>query len=630
MRKPMPELDERFRLLVEEVRDYAIFMLDPEGFIVSWNAGAEAIKGYKAEEIIGQHFSGFYPAEAVERCVPDYELKVAQAVGRFEDEGWRVRKDGSMFWANVVITALRDDDGKLRGFAKITRDLTERWRQEESLRESEERFRLLVEGIRDYAIFMLDPEGHVVSWNAGAEAIKGYRAEDILGQHFSRFYPEKDIARRWPWHELKVAREVGRFEDEGWRVRKDGSMFWANVVITALYDREHRLRGFAKVTRDMTERRRIEALEKADIRRTEFLAMLAHELRNPLAPIRNALGLLGPGRSDEATVEWSRGVIERQVAHLSRLVDDLLDVSRITANKITLQRAPVDIAQVVSVAVEASQPLIQEQGHTLEVQVPEEPVRVKGDLTRLAQVVLNLLNNAAKYTPKGGRIRLTVERQQGEMVLRVRDNGIGIAPHLLPEIFELFTQGDRALDRPEGGLGIGLTLVKRLVELHGGSVQALSEGPDLGTEMVVRLPILAGDLPAGMPKTGESGQASVTRRILVVDDNRDATETLALLLELWGHEVYSALDGPSALALAAEHRPEIVLLDIGLPGMTGYEVAQRMRDIPGLERVLLVAVTGYGQQEDRRRTREAGFEYHLIKPVEPEKLRELIDSAFLE
>ena len=402
----------------------------------------------------------------------------------------------------------------------------------ETLRESEEQFRLLVEGIRDYAIFMLDPEGYVVSWNSGAETIKGYQAEEILGQHFSRFYPEKDIARRWPWHELKVAREVGRFEDEGWRLRKDGTMFWANVVITALYDREHRLRGFAKVTRDMTERRRVEALERADIRRTEFLAMLAHELRNPLAPIRNALGLIGPTRPDDATLEWSRAVIERQVGHLTRLVDDLLDVSRITANKIALQREPVEIAQVVSGAVEASQPLIQEKRQILEVHIPEEPVRVTGDLTRLSQVVLNLLNNAAKYTPEGGRIRLTVERQESEAVLRVRDTGMGIAANLLPEIFELFTQGERSLDRPEGGLGIGLTLVKRLVELHGGTVQASSEGPGLGTEMIVRLPLLAGDLPADSPKTYGSGRASAARRVLVVDDNRDATETMALLLEL--------------------------------------------------------------------------------------------------
>ncbi len=498
----------------------------------------------------------------------------------------------------------------------------------ETLRESEEQFRLLIEGIRDYAIFMLDPEGYVVSWNSGAETIKGYQAEEILGQHFSRFYPERDIARRWPWHELKVAREVGRFEDEGWRVRKDGTMFWANVVITALYDREHRLRGFAKVTRDMTERRRVEALERADIHRTEFLAMLAHELRNPLAPIRNALGLIGTARPDDATLEWSRSVIERQVAHLTRLVDDLLDVSRITANKITLQKAPVEVAQVVSGAVEASQPLIQEKGQILEVHFPEEPVRVTGDLTRLSQVVLNLLNNAAKYTPEGGRIRLTVERQEGEAVLRVRDTGMGIAADLLPKVFDLFTQGERSLDRPEGGLGIGLTLVKRLIELHGGTVQALSEGPGLGTEMVVRLSLLAGDLPADSSKNGEPGRASAARRVLVVDDNRDATETLALLLELWGHEVHSAFDGPSALAMAAEHRPEIVLLDIGLPGMTGYEVAQRLREVPGLERAMLVAVTGYGQREDHRRTREAGFDHHLVKPVEPEKLRELIDSAF--
>ena len=265
------QTEERFRLLVEAVSDYAIFMLDSNGYVLTWNTGAQRIKGYRPEEIIGQHFSRFYPADAIQAGWPEHELQVAAEQGRFEDEGWRIRKDGSKFWANVVITALRDEDGRLRGFGKITRDLTERREYEESLRQSEEHFRLLVEGISDYAMFMLDSNGYVLTWNAGARRIKGYPAREIIGQHFSRFYPADARQAGWPEHELQVAAEQGRFEDEGWRIRKDGSRFWANVVLTALRDEEGRLRGFAKLTRDLSERKRIEALEADTAQREELL-----------------------------------------------------------------------------------------------------------------------------------------------------------------------------------------------------------------------------------------------------------------------------------------------------------------------------------------------------------------------
>ncbi|PYQ63221.1 MAG: hybrid sensor histidine kinase/response regulator, partial [Acidobacteria bacterium] len=324
--------------------------------------------------------------------------------------------------------------------------------------QSEDLFRLLVEGVKDYAIFMLDPQGRVASWNRGAELIKGYRAAEVLGRHFSVFYPADAIARGWPEHELQMAKGEGRFEDEGWRVRKDGSLFWANVIITALYDQDKRLHGFAKITRDLTERKRVEALEEADLRRNELLAMLSHELRNPLAPIKNALAVMRLSGVSEPSLDWARDVVERQVSHLTRLVDDLLDVSRIAVGKITLQRKPLEIAQVVASAVEASRPLIDARAHNLTIQVPPEPLPIEGDITRLSQTLTNLLNNAAKYTPPGGEIWLAVERE-GEMVaMHVRDTGVGIPADLLPKVFDLFTQGERALDRSEGGLGIGLTL----------------------------------------------------------------------------------------------------------------------------------------------------------------------------
>ena len=500
-----------------------------------------------------------------------------------------------------------------------------------SLRESEERFRLLVEGVKDYAIFMLDPDGIIVSWNSGAEAIKGYRAEEIIGQHFSVFYTDEAIERSWPQRELEVAGRDGRLEDEGWRVRKDGSTFWANVIITALYDSEGELRGFAKVTRDMTERRRVQALEEADVQRNEFLAMLAHELRNPLAPIRNAVSVMQASRSSDPVLEWATTVIERQVAHLTRLVDDLLDTSRITSDKIKLKKEPLEVAQVISGAVEASRPLIDERRHTLDVRLPDEPLWVEGDSTRLSQVVLNLLNNAAKFTPEGGRISLEAAKSAGgdEVVIRVRDTGIGIPADFLPRIFDLFAQGDRSLDRAEGGLGLGLTLVKRLVEVHGGSVEAKSEGPGRGSEVVVRLPFLAEHPGTNeMPQVQEPGVTrTCPRRVLIVDDNRDASETLEMLLQLWGYEVRSVHGGIEALEVAPEYRPEVVLLDIGLPGMSGYDVAQRLREVPGFGEVVLVAVTGYGQDNDRSRSREAGFDHHLVKPVDPEKLQALIASV---
>ncbi|HEY1376487.1 MAG TPA: PAS domain S-box protein [Gemmataceae bacterium] len=1220
---------EQLRLLVHGTADYAIFMLDPEGRIASWNPAAERIKGYKAEEIIGQHFSQFYPQEAIDRGWPAHELKVAQAEGRFEDEGWRLRKDGSRFWANVVITALRDDQGRLRGFSKVTRDLTARKQAEENLRRSEERFRLLVEGGKDYAIFMLDPQGHVATWNPGAERIKGYTAGEIIGQHFSKFYPQEALDRGWPAHELQVATAEGRFEDEGWRVRKDGSQFWANVIITALKDERGNLLGFSKITRDLTvrkqaeenarrlaeetaarqaahdererlrvtlasigdavistddrgrveflnpvaerltgwanaeaagqpldavfrivnedsrqpvenpatralregvvvglanhtaliardggerpiddsaapirdaggrvvggvlvfrdiserrraerqrnarlavthalseaatvekgaggvlravcenlgwdvglfwtvqgqaemlscrqfwhrpgvpveeferascsrtfakgeglpgrawatgepawildiahdtnfprlapavghglrsafacpvivgeqtlgvieffirrirepdpgllemmntvagqvgqfierheaedrlrrsereladffenateglhwvgpdgtilranraeldllgytaeeyvghkiaefhadegviadilrrlqageelhnyearlrckdgslrhvlinsnvmrrdgqfahtrcftrdvtgrkrneavlagqkcvlellvqgaplpdvldalcevvegqrrdgliatvllldedgqrlrsvagrrapadyaravdglrigpcvgscgtaayrgepvvvadiatdplwavapdlrdlalghglracwstpilssqgkvlgtfavycstfrrpsademrlvdilartagvavERRRAEeALKDADRRKDEFLATLAHELRNPLAPMRNALQVIQLAGGDVAAVGQAREMMERQMRHMVRLVDDLLDVSRITRGKLELRKQRVDLAAVVRTAVETSRPLVEAAGHHLTITLPPQPVFVDGDPVRLAQVFANLLNNAAKYTDRGGSIRLTAERQGSDAVVSVRDSGLGIPREMLGKVFELFTQVDSTLEKAQGGLGIGLTLVRRLAEMHGGSVEAHSEGLGKGSEFTVRLPALF-VAPARDERAAEENTPSSRRRILVVDDNRDSAISLGMMLQLMGNEVRTAHDGLEAVQAAEVFRPDVVLLDIGLPKLNGYEAARRIRDEAWGRDMVLIAVTGWGQEEDKRRSKEAGFNFHMVKPVEPAALEKLL------
>jgi PAS domain S-box-containing protein len=618
--------EEWFGLVVEGVTDYAIFILDPGGYIATWNPGAERIKGYRAEEIIGKHFSIFYPVEALARGLPAHELEVAVRTGRYEEEGWRLRKDGTPFWASVVITALRDRSGRHLGFSKITRDLTERRRQEEQLRQSEERLRLMVESVRDYAIFMLDPGGHIVSWNAGAERIKGYRPGEIIGKHFTVFYLPEDLARGLPQHELEVAARTGRFEDEGWRLRKDGTRFWANVVITAVFDGAGHLRGYAKVTRDLTERERLQTLERETRKTTEFLAMLGHELRNPLAPIRNAVEIIRAQQTDDPRVQRARDTIDRQVSHLSRLVDDLLDMSRITSGKVTLHKEPLDLAVVVSRAVEATRAALDERNHALTLTLPPDPLRVDGDATRLAQVAMNLIHNAAKYTPEGGQVWVSLRREDKQAVLSVCDNGIGISADLAPRVFDLFVQGERALDRADGGLGIGLTLVRKLVDSHGGTVEAKSAGPGQGSEFVVRLPALADDsteaAASQQPAAPDHGPRG--RRVLVVDDNSDSAETMVILLQIWGHDVHVATDGPTALAVAAERRPEVVLLDIGLPGMNGYDVARRLREIPGMEHVVLVAMTGYGQEEDRRRSWEAGFTRHLVKPIASEILKEVL------
>ena len=372
--------------------------------------------------------------------------------------------------------------------------------------------------------------------------------------------------------------------------------------------------------------RLLSALKESDRRKDEFLAMLAHELRNPLAPIRNAVQIYRAKGLSVPELQWATDVIDRQVHQMTRLVDDLLDVSRITTGKIELRKERVELAAVVNSAVEASRPLIEKWGHELTVTIPPQPIQLEADPTRLAQVLSNLLNNAAKYTDQGGRIWLTAERQSGHVLIRVKDTGIGIPAEMLPRIFDMFTQVDRTLERSEGGLGIGLTLVQRLVEMHGGTVEAHSDGPGKGSEFVVRLPVaeVKDQGRQGAACDGEKGAAPARRRILVVDDNRDAADSLGMLLRMMGNEVHTAHDGLEAVGAAAAFHPDVVLLDIGLPKLNGYEAARRIREQDGGTDMVLVAVTGWGQEEDRRRSKEAGFDHHMTKPVEFAALQKLL------
>jgi PAS domain S-box-containing protein len=620
--------EERLRALLGSVRDYAIYMLDANGVIVSWGEGAQRIKGYRAEEIIGAHFSRVYPPEAIERGWPEHELRVAATEGHFEDEDWRIRKDGTRFWANVVITALRDRNSRLIGYCKITRDLSERRRNEEALRLSEERFRQLIESVRDYAVYMLDPCGQVQSWNSGAQHITGFESAEILGKHFSRFYPPDEIRAGTPWQQLEAARLHGRLQVEGLRIRKDGTAFSAQVVIAPVYDAEGRLQGYSHITHDQTQFRHMRALEESSRRMNEFLAVLSHELRNPLAPIRHAVAWMKRQPHPDRIFEQVREIIDHQVSHLSRVVDDLLDVSRVVHGAISIVAMRIEISAVVARALETVTPLIQERGQSVHIAPFDTALAVSGDLVRLTQILSNLLDNASKFTPEHGEIWLSVRRANGEIEISVRDNGRGISAEQLPHIFDFFRHTDQSLMRGTNGLGVGLGLVKRLVELHGGRIVARSAGAGCGCQFDVLLPADPGLLlAASEPRrvTVEAARPRRGRRVLVVDDNVDSVTSLMLLLQTMGHEVDSAYDGIEALEVAQRFEPDTVVLDIGLPRLNGYEVARRLREHSD-RRYRLIALTGWGQDEDRERAREAGFDHHLVKPVDVDQLGRLLET----
>jgi PAS domain S-box-containing protein len=612
--------ERRFEALVQPIEDYAIFLLDVTGHILTWNAGAQRIKGYAPHEIIGQHFSKFYTPDAVQRGWPDHELEQAALHGRFKDEGWRVRKDGGTFWANVVITALRERDGTLSGFAKITRDLTAERRQMEALRLSEERFRLLVESVGDHAIFMLDPHGYVVSWNSGATNLKGYRPAEIVGQHFSVFYLPEDVAAGKPEHELRMAAAQGRSVTEGWRVRKDGSMFWANVTLTAVHDGYGRLSGFAKVTRDMSESRRNAELEHSSEQMKQFLAMLAHELRNPLAPVRNAISLMHLAGEMPPEIAQARDLIDRQIGHLTRLVDDLLDVGRITSGKIELRETRLDLRDIVMRALEAAQPFTAARRQRIDVQMPDQPILITGDDTRLVQVLQNLLHNASKFSPDGAHIAVDVMLAARAVQIQVRDHGRGIRAEALESIFGLFSQDNAIPGVNDGGLGIGLMLCRSLVELHGGTIDAASAGYGQGSVFTIRLPVVRENLAAPLPAFHHALPATPTDlpplRVLVVDDNCDSADSLAMVLEMKGHDVRVAYSAVQALEQVEAFTPDAALIDIAMPEVDGYTALRELRARPHLADTVFAAMTGFGQSADIELTRAAGFDVHLVKPVD--------------
>jgi PAS domain S-box-containing protein len=590
------------------------------------------INGVDPATVLGRALGEVIP-DLAPRLEPFYRrvLETGEPLVGLEVSGETAAAPGVKRHFLVNYYPIRSRQGPPAGVGAAVVEITERKRAEVALRDLNQTLQALIRAC-PLAIMVLDSEdGTVRLWNPAAERIFGWTEAEVLGRPLPVTLGQTQQELRGNLRRVVSGGVTQGYETR--RQRKDGAPVEISLWTAAVPDPQGPARVMALVAdigvRRQLEReleRRLEELAEADRRKDEFLAMLAHELRNPLAAISNAGLVLGERRGGDSRSEELLGVIGRQIRHLSRLVDDLLDVSRFTHGRIELRKAPVELAPVVAGAVETARPLIEARGHTLSTSLPGEPLWLEADATRIEQVVANLLNNAAKFTEPGGRIELSVEREADEAVLRVRDTGTGIPPDLLPRVFDLFVQGERSLDRAHGGLGIGLTLVRNLVERHGGTVEAASEGPGRGSELTVRLPLLDGtaaDAPA--PAAPETRRENA--RILLVEDNEDAAAALAELLRIWGHRVEVVHDGPSALRAARAEPPDLVLLDIGLPGMDGYEVARALRELPGLGAVTLVALTGYGQDSDRLRSSLAGIDHHLVKPVAPDQLRRLIAGS---
>jgi PAS domain S-box-containing protein len=493
----------------------------------------------------------------------------------------------------------------------------------------------------DDAIVSKTLDGRILSWNAAASRIFGYTPAEAIGQPVTMIIPPelRDEEQRI-LGQLRRGERIDHFDTI--RIAKDGRRIPISLTVSPIRNANGTIVGASKVARDISERKAAEqalreiaerlraseeALRDADRRKDEFLALLAHELRNPLAPIRYTLAAnRKSGRTPEQR-KRAEEIIERQVTHMSRLLDDLLDVSRITRSTLELKKSPTELTSVVGSAIETARPVLDSKRHNLSLDLPKHAVRLEADAVRLSQVFSNLLINAAKYTDPGGHIQLRAAREGSEIVVTVRDNGIGISAYMMPRLFTMFSQAQAALGRSEGGLGIGLSLVRGLVTLHGGSVEARSDGPGCGSEFTVRLP--AGtpvEEPADIEEGADAPVAGAGMKILVVDDNRDAADTCAALLELSGHHVQTAYTGRRALELAATFRPHALLLDIGLPDFDGYQLAAKIRAAPWGRAIILIAVTGWGQEEDRRRAFDAGCDHHLTKPIAAETVESLLQS----
>ncbi|MEX2308934.1 MAG: PAS domain S-box protein [Pirellulales bacterium] len=627
-RKALHESEERFARFMQHFPGLA-WIKDSSGRYVFANEAAQKAFQKAAEELYGKTDNELFAAKTAIQFTANDQQALSSDAGIQTIETLE-HDDGVVHYSLVNKFPIPGVEGQAALIGGMAIDVTDRKRAEESLRESEERFRRMA----DHApvmIWVTEADGHCSFLGKTWYDFTGRTPEESLGfDWIEAMHPNDRAAARETF--LAANERQEEFRHEYRLLSKDGSYHWMIDAAAPRLGDDGTFLGYIGSVIDISNRKKMEevlresqaALLEADRRKDEFLALLAHELRNPLAPIRTGLELLRLAGDDRSVIEEVRLTMDRQSQQMVRLIDDLLDVSRITRGTVELRTGRVELAWIMESAVETARPVIEEMGHKMTVRLPNRPVVLEADPTRLAQVISNLLNNAAKYMKRGGSIDLNAEQHGGSVVISVKDRGIGIPAEMIDRIFDMFIQVDGSLDRSHGGLGIGLTLVKRLVEMHGGTVEARSDGPDRGSEFIVRLPVVLGLLKETNNLDGQKIAATSKRRILVVDDNENAAQMLGMLLKALGNDVRMVFDGLSAIKLAAEFRPDVVLLDIGMPQIDGYETARLIRQEPWGSTLVLAALTGWGQEDDKRRTREAGFDHHFVKPVEPAVLQKFL------
>lgn len=637
--------EERLRATVDQAA-VGIVVADLNSQFLEANQRFCDLLGYSLDEVLRLTFAQITYPEDLSETQAQTQALLAGQIQHCAFERRYLRKDGSAIWGRTTLTLLREVSGEPQRFIGIIEDITDRKETEQALRQAraqEDKVRsalvAIVESSAD-AIISKTLEGVIATWNQGAERIFGYTAQEVIGRPVTLLFPPDRIDEESAiLHKLRLGERIDHYETV--RVRKDGTPIDVSLTVSPITDPNGTITGASKIARDITQRKRMEealreevairgraeaALREADRRKDEFLATLAHELRNPLAPIRQAALLFKAPTATEAQKRWSSDVINRQVQHMSLLLEDLLDISRITRGTLQLRTEVVDLAEIVQAAVEAARPTIDAKRHDFSTELPAEPVRFVADPLRLAQVLSNLLTNAAKYTDPQGQLRLRASCAAETITISVLDNGIGLPPDALTSVFEMFSQLPSSRDHSEGGLGIGLALVKGLTQLHGGEIEARSAGIGRGSEFIVRLPLRKASVSQQKQTIDSASARPQSRRVLIADDNNDAGESLAALLRLDGHEVTVVHNGREALAAFSAVQPQVALLDIGMPELSGYEVARRVRQGSLGRAVTLIAVTGWGQDRDKADALAAGFNHHFTKPVETDRLRELLRS----
>jgi PAS domain S-box-containing protein len=629
------DVAQRLQLLLDSLAEHAVFLIDLNGIIESWNSGVGRVLGYEEPEFRGLPFAALFTPEDVAAGVPRAELDRALATGRSDDKRQHVRRDGSRFHADGVVTVMKSPEGAPIAFCKVMHDVTAQHEASEALRISEEQYRSLVQSVSDYAIFMLDPSGCVASWTPAAERLIGYGSEQIIGQSFQVFFTQEDRERGVPQHELRSAEDTGRAQSEGWRVRRDGSRFWGEEIMSPIRTGSGELRGFAKVVRDLTDRQRA-ALEReqlftqaqeANRLKDEFLGTVSHELRTPLNAILGWTQLLESGAIgvDDTRRQRALATIRRNAQMQAQLVDDLLDVSRIISGKMRLEVQPTSIAVILSHTVESLQPTAAVKDVTLELTHVDDHL-VDADPERLQQIVWNLVSNAIKFTPSGGHVCVEARALDRGTDIVVEDTGNGIPAEVLPFIFDRFRQADSSTKRSHGGVGLGLAIVRHLVELHGGTIDAASRGAGRGATFTVHLPasrgvrsrtasVRGGMKPARSPEIPTLPSVSV----MLVDDDIETREVLTAFFSKAGARVVAAESAAKGTALLEHEAPDVIIADIGMPGEDGYEFMRNVRRRKGLGEAIppAIALTAYARREDREQALAAGFQRHIAKPADP-------------